>query len=72
MSKAHASEEIDDDDFYDSADEMVDDVDIKSVNLNEEHFIASSRLSCVNSSRRQFDPQDPQSQMQCKVCWSSD
>lgn len=73
MSKAPASEDIDDDDdFYDSADEMVDDVDIKSVNLNEEHFIASSRLSCGNSSRRQFDPQAPQSQMQCKVCWSSD
>ena len=63
MSKAPLSEDFDDDDdMYDSADEMVDDVDIKSVNLNEEHFIASSRLSqsCGNSSRRQFDPQDPQ------------
>lgn len=66
MSKAPQSDDIDDDDnFYDSADEMVDDVDIKSVNLNEEHFIASSRLSqsCGHSSRRQFDPQDPQQQM---------
>ena len=57
MSKAPPAEDNDDDDnAYDSADEMVDDIDIKSVNLNEEHFIPSSRLSCGNSSRRQFDP----------------
>ena len=72
MSQAPRSQDDDDeDDHYDSADEMVDDVDIKSVNLNEEHFLASSRMSCGNSSRR-FDPQDPSAQMQCKVCWSSD